>query len=294
MSAYACANSLVPQDINSDFIKHYSEKEKEAILEDMARIHGLVFPKNFTASPQKHYIATAGGPGSGKSTVLETFLASDPAYAAYIYIDPDQRTLRFMTGTYLSSMNLYEASKAASYHALLEENYSKWRGASNYIANSFLNEAVSKGLNIAHGTTSTSKMISTFYEKLAKAGYDINLLLCFSPLENCREAIQHRAHTQAFVQSSNEDAEIKYKQFFKSIPTYVSHAEVLYLYWIESFKKGAVHAATFHRIQGLVIVDQKAMECIQDLYKQLQKKDSSLAPLDQIFVKKLICVQDSI
>ncbi len=280
------ADPLIPQDVNESFMKDYSEEEQKAISEDMDRIHSLIFPNTVLASAEKHYIATAGGPGSGKSTVLENFLSSNPECQSYAYIDPDQRTLRFMIGTYLQSLNLYAISQSSSYQILLEENYKKWRGGSNYIANSFLNEAISQGFSIAHGTTSTSKHISELYDKLSKLGYDITLLLCFSPFESCKESINHRAHTQAFVQSSSDDMRMKYTQFFKTIPIYVKHAQVLHLYWIESFEKGAVHTATFSPKTGLIVINPKGMDSIKKLYQEQQKHDASLTSFEQLFATK--------
>jgi hypothetical protein len=47
-------------------------------------------------------------------------------------------------------MRPYAISKNPSTYAKLA--YEKWRGASNYIASSLLNEAYDKKFNIAHGT----------------------------------------------------------------------------------------------------------------------------------------------
>ena len=106
------------------------------------------------------YLATARAPGASKSTVLETNLKSHPHF---IYIDPDQRTLKFLIHTYVKSLNNYAISQASSYKTLAQKQYLKWRDASNYIAYNLLNEAYDNNFSIAHGTTSTKKDLEAFF-----------------------------------------------------------------------------------------------------------------------------------
>ena len=260
-NAYLGADTFIPSDFTKSLVKEYSKEEMEKVEEDYARLRDFIFKKVVS---KKHYVATAGGPGASKSTILETFLQDQKLN--YAYIDPDQRGLRYMMSTYLSDMNLYTLSQHSSFAATLEKSYTKWRGASNYIANRLLNEAVDKGYAIAHGTTSTAKVMDKFYETLKKKGYEITLLLCASTDENRFNAIDQRAKVQGFVQSTREDVIKKGEGFFETMPLYFKWADQLYVYWVDDFQKGFVLSATYTQKEGLKIVDEKGFTAFKNAY----------------------------
>ena len=99
-----------------------------------------------------------------KSTILETFLKENSEEGEnFVYVDPDVRGLKFMINTYLEDVGPYAISKSTEY---AKKAYEKWRGASNYIANTLFNEAYVQGLNIAHGTTATVAEVTNLYKNL--------------------------------------------------------------------------------------------------------------------------------
>jgi len=64
-------------------------------------IKALSFRKKSRPS-QPLYVGTAGGPGSMKSTILETFMAEAAENGSnFVYTDPDICGLKFMVNTYL-------------------------------------------------------------------------------------------------------------------------------------------------------------------------------------------------
>lgn len=280
---YLGSNTFIPSDFTKSFIKEYTPEEMERVEEDYERLRGFVFKKVIT---QKKYVATAGGPGASKSTILETFLHDQKL--DYAYIDPDQRALRYMMGTYLLDMSLYNISKNPSFSALLEKNYTKWRGASNYISNRLLNESVEKGYAIAHGTTSTAKIMNGFYDKLKQNGYTITLLLCASSDDNRFNAIDQRSKTQGFVQSTRDDVVKKGEGFFENMPLYFKRADQLYLYWVDEFQKGFVRAATYAPETGITIENEKAFESFKTNYDVYRSKnpDKNLPKFDDMIQKR--------
>jgi hypothetical protein len=274
-SAFAIPEAtLVPNEIVDGFLTSYSPEEKVAIGKDYKNIRELCLSQADKEQKKLIYVATAGGPGASKSTILETYLHDN---SGFVYVDPDQRALRFMINTYLQNTNCYAISKNASYLQLLEDAYSKWQGASNYIANSILNEAYSKDLAIAHGITSTSKQMGSFYEKLKKRGYKIILLLCVSPEKNRLEAAVHREKEQCFIQSTREDLIQKGQMFFENFPIYFKYADEIKFFWIEDFSQGWIEVGSYSKSAGFKKQDED-FEKIKNAYETFRKEHSERLP----------------
>jgi predicted ABC-type ATPase len=263
--------TLVPNEIVDGFLASYSPEEKVAIDKDYKNIRELCLSQADKEQKKLIYVATAGGPGASKSTILETYLHNNPGF---VYVDPDQQALRFMINTYLQEINSYAISKNASYLQLLKDTYGKWRGASNYIANSILNEAYSKNLAIAHGTTSTSKQMGSFYEKLKKRGYKIILFLCASSEKNRLEAIAHREKEQCFIQSTREDLIQKGQMFFENFPIYFKYADEIKFFWIEDFSQSWIEVGSYSRSAGFKKQD-KDFEKFKNAYETFSKEHAS-------------------
>lgn len=258
---------LIPEQNIDNFIANYTPDELTNIKADYEHIRALVKKgKKATSSNKRIYIATVGAPGSCKSTALETFLHNNPAFLQNcLYIDPDQRALKFMTNTYWQSMTCYQASQNASYQACARKAYEKWRGASNYITNNLLNEAYSEGCSIAHGTTSQSPHVAQLYERLKKKQYKIVLIICLSKTETRAQAVAHREETQGFVQSTYQDFHEKEKTIFKNFPTYVKYADTIHLQWVDEFSKPAIAVATLNRKDNKWAIEEKRYEYMNNI-----------------------------
>lgn len=272
---------LVPQNIVTNLLQTYSDKEKELIGKDLRNITETCFSDTTpVAETERVYVATAGGPGACKSTILETYLQDK---SNFVYVDPDPRALKFMMNTYYQSLTYYQISQSASYQTLLADAYNKWRNASNYIANTILNDAYCKGYNIAHGMTATSPVINLFFDKLKQRKYKIVLLLCYAPDQTRIQALEHRAQTHAFVQSSSEDAINKGKMFVERFPVYFKYADEIRMYWTQDFLKGSTHAATYSQETGLVTHDHDTMNKFIAKY-EADRKDQQVS--FDVLVKK--------
>lgn len=270
-------NSFVPSHIVDGFLKDYSEQEKSSIRMDLKHIEDLAFDAK-KPSPEKArlYIATVGAPGASKSTILENYLEKHYEIAkACVYMDPDQRALKFMTATYWQSMTCGRISKSPLYQDCARAAYEKWRGASNYIANTLLNKAYTQGFSIAHGTTSQSPQVVDLYKKLRQKDYKIVLLMCMSDAENRALAVKQREEKQGFVQSTQTDFVEKEKAILKNMPNYFQYADVIHVYWVEKFDQGATQVATFAKENGWVTHagQQKWVAKIKAVYEENKSLD---------------------
>lgn len=272
---------LVPNGYVKDFLKGYSKEETDLIFEDSKNIKSLCFRNIISAKGQPVYVATAGGPGASKSTILETYLQDKPNYA---YVDPDQRALRYMINTYLQEFTNYKTSKTPDPKKCLQDSYNKWRGASNFIASSLLNEAFSKGYNIAHGTTSTSPHVTGLYKNLKDKSYKIILLLSYSTDENRVNALTHRAEKQNFCQVDPDDIVKKGKMFPERFKDYFQYADEIHFYWTEKFDKGSIYAASLVKGAPIKIYDAAAMEKFKQQYEHDRKalNREEILPLEKL------------
>jgi hypothetical protein len=271
----------IPSDVVQSNLKDYDPKTKDLIEEDLNVIRKISFRKK-TSSSHPIYLGTAGGPGSMKSTILESFMIEDSDTGQnFVYTDPDMRGLKFMVNTYIPDMGPYAIRKNPSTYAKLA--YEKWRGASNYIASTLLNEAYDKKFNIAHGTTGTAPAVTNLYKNLKTQGYKIILLLCDTPNKNREKSIKHREETQGFYQVTPADAVQKSATFYDRLPDYFRYADELFFYWTENYEEGSLKAARFDKNTGLIILNESAFQKFKNRYEEVRKEKSILPSFDSLF-----------
>jgi hypothetical protein len=251
----------------SSHLKDYSEEELRLIEKDLTVVRSVCLDgtKN---SNGRFYLATAGGPGSRKTTILEKFLSSHSEFQDGVYLDPDPRTLRYMVHTYYAqSLTPLAIAASSGYDQVIKNGYEKWRGASNYIVLSLLEEAFAMGRSIVYGTTSTGIHMADFFAKLKQNDYKIVLLLCSCPDDVRYEAVDYRNKVVRFYQSSPEDAVGKGLLFPQRMGVYFSHADLIYIYWSDSLMGPERLAAVWSQGQ-LEIYDSEAMDRFVAKYEQ--------------------------
>lgn len=261
LSSFVVADNLFfsPQAIESH-LKGYNEDEKVAIGKDLDVVRSVCSSGLSEVEQKPLYIATAGGPGARKTTTLEKFLRDHSLQSSVTYLDPDQRALKFMAHTYYSqTLSVLETNSYENYSMAVKHAYEKWRGGSNFIALTLLEEAFSQRRSVAFGTTSTGEHIPKFFATLKEAGYDITLLLCSCEDAFRKAAIQYRNDEQKFYQSSPEDAILKGKLFPQRMSAYFTYADTLYLYWSDDLATPEKLAAVFKEGR-LEVVDQLALD----------------------------------
>ena len=256
---------FTPQMI-SKHLKDYSPEETALIKKDLAVVRSVCMD-GIHQSDSRFYLATAGGPGARKTTILEKFVSQHPEYQSGVYLDPDPRTLRYMVHTYYAqSLNPLMIAKGPNYSKLLENAYEKWKAASNYIVLTLLEDSFALGYSVIYGTTSTGQHIPDFFARLKENNYQIVLLLCSCPDEMRREAIEYRNQEIRFYQSSPEDALAKGKFFPQRMSAYFAYADLLYLYWSDDLSSTEKLAAIWKKGE-LEIVDKVALDRFIEKYE---------------------------
>lgn len=276
----AHGSSLVPQEIVESHLKGYGAETLELIEKDRDVVSkALFYGKTPVENPE--YLATVGGVGASKSTILDRYyLMKDPNY---VLSDPDQGALVRMIYTYIPGKSFGHFAMGVSVKKVLEGLYDKWRGASNYISNDILNKAYQGRYNIAHGTTSQGMPVAS-YQKLKENGYRIHLILCAAPDATRQSAVEHREKYHAIVQSTADDWLSKVDVIYKRLRDYFDHADQLDIFWTQDFEQGSILAAVFKKGR-LTVKDKKAYEAFLDDYNQRAVK-LDLAPFESILVPR--------
>lgn len=270
---------LIPQHVVSSLLSRYNEAETKLINADLELIRLLAFRDKQAVSGGKNpsYIGTAGGPLSRKSTILEKVLEEKPIYNNYVYLDPDQRGLKFMANTYIArSLSNLEIFKAQSLLDVRRNAYLHWRDASNYITNTLINEAYDKKFNIAHGTTLTGAVSTFFLKKLKERGYEITLLLSFASDSFRKEALEFRNDKQGFYQSTPSDFIEKANLFSERMKDYFEFADHIDLYWTEKMGDPIKIAASWNRGKKIKIEDKMSYGKIVNYYTKYQVANPEL------------------
>jgi len=254
------ANFFFTQEMLEGNLKTYTEEEKAAIEKDRAVVKSVCFPANPQSKERPRYVASAGSPGSRKTTILEKFLSQNPEYSDCIYLDPDPRTLKYMAHTYISrSLSPLVIAGADNYGEVIKNAYNKWRFGSTYIAAALLEEAFQNRYDVAHGATLTGDIVPRMLQTIKEGGYEITLLLCSCEDDFRVQAITRRNEVQRFYQSSPEDAVAKGKFFPQRMGAYFTYADKLRFYWSDSLETPERLAASYEDGR-LAIHDQEAWE----------------------------------
>lgn len=276
---------FTPQMI-AKHLESYTDKEIELLDKDLAVVRSVCLGDTCN-SDTKFYLATAGGPGARKTTILEKFVAAHPEYQEGVYLDPDPRTLKYMVHTYYAkSLTPLAISEAKDYSEVIKNAYEKWRAGSNYIVLTLFEEAVDLGRSIIYGTTLTGGHIPNFFAKLKERDYKIVLLLCSCPDHVRKEAVQYRNDVVRFYQSSPEDAVSKGRVFPQRFGAYFKYADIMYFYWSDDLFSPERLAAVW-RNGRLEIQDAEAMQLFAEKYesdrKALASEGQIIPPFDSYF-----------
>lgn len=261
--------TLFDSTVLEKMLQEYSAEEQRLINKDLKIVDDVCFYSvcNKNTSGERFYIATAGAPGSRKSTILERFLLKNQ-YRNYVYLDPDQRALKFMAHTYQSrSLNALSIAASDDYGLVQKAAYEKWRSASNYITLRLLEKAFDKKFSIVHGTTSTGPLAPTVVDACKKAGYKIVFLLCSAEDFFRHDAIEYRNREQRFYQSTPEDAVKKGLAFVPRMQFFLEAGDEIYLYWSFSLQERESLCAIV-RGGSLEILDSNAYAAFVKKYEK--------------------------
>jgi hypothetical protein len=258
--------TIIPSQVNEQWAQQCRPTQMQSIASDQAQIYQQAFFGKIPSTTEKIYIATAGAPASGKSTILEQELASgqDPRYAQTVKIDPDEYTIPNMDNTRaLLTLLQPSATKEDAYHFL--------RAGSNIIANNVLNSAVGHNYHIAHGSTLSSPQSENLLANIGNAGYTRRLLLCDAP-DATRADLEANRQQQGDFHVTAEDFKSKSYGFCKNMSMYFKQGDELKIYWTPNKQTGAILAATYEKGQRTVLNP----EALAAFVKNYEQKRSEL------------------
>ncbi len=248
-------------------LESYTEEEVRLIEKDLKTVRSICL-EDTEKSETLFFLATAGAPGSRKTTILERFIAAHPEVRGGVYLDSDTRVLKYMGHTYYAqSLPPFVIGQSDDYMQVIRNAYNKWHYAADYIMVSLFEEAVAASRSITFGVTSTGAHVPRFLAKMKEAGYKIILLLCSCPDELRREAVEYRNNVIRFYQSSPEDTLVKGKLFPQRMWAYFAHADLMYFYWSDELFSPERLAAIWQNGQ-LEIRDPEAMQRFIDKYEE--------------------------
>lgn len=244
--------------------RSYTEDEVAFIKDETDRLFAeFTKGKNPTKKGNHRYFLTAGDPGSGKSTLIERLIESDPVLANAVYLDPDETIMR--------NMPIYQQDIDKMG---VEDAYTKWRWASQYIWHSLRNRASEEGYDIINGTTATSDLVELEYQNVIGAGYKpITIAVCASEQVR-RESIEKRYKETGERYVPEKDIRDKGSAFFQKIPLYLEYSNAVRFYFRSSLNQGAQLAVS---VVGAQMTANRAIA--RDFYKELQANGVNVSVL---------------
>ena len=268
---------VIPQSVIDGWLKHYSDgrlaaqypeidfgRIVELMHKDRAIVRDLCF-EGTTPSEQKVYLATAGAPCAGKSTVLEQVMLSNSRYSNLVKVDPDRWGMAYMVNMYTAYMMAAGmTANATDFVSAQVRSYNVCRPASNILTLEVMNEAVERGFSIAHGTTLTGPHVGSLMANLSQQGYAIDLLVCMASDETRAASAAHRCAAQGYYQSTPDDVFNKGILLTQRMETFFTHADNLSFFWRESAASNAVLAATSIKGGGLEILAEDAFYALTE------------------------------
>lgn len=261
----------------------YTKEEFQRLCEDINTLYQNIVSKN--PEKGKSAIITAGGPGVGKTTLLERTLKQLESEGRSIaYTDPDAVCLKNQTKSFLADVAaLGEVSGSEESIAARKAIYDKWRPGSNAAAHLILANLIKEGYSFALGSTSSGGLTSKQFEYLTEKGYEITLIHVSSPADNCFASIRERDKT--FVQTTLEDTQAKALLAPQRISdAYLKYAKRIEFHYRDQVDGVAELAATWIRREeeekgDLIIHSQESYEKIKRIHdaviEQINKPELS-------------------
>lgn len=249
--------------------KAYNDNDKKRVDLDCALLYQRHVPKE-GVEPEKTpwAVISAGGPGSGKTTIMERDRNEKMAHGDinFAYVDPDAVCMKQMENTYLADKQKEEMT--------LAELYTKWRNASNFIFHYLLGNLVRLKQSFYMGTTAAAKETPLFFD-LLKPAYKIRLIHVIAPVEVCKDSIAIRDKT--FFQTTKEDIENKPIAVAERIVDYMKYADVIDFYYRDAAEAPALLVARYTADAAdprlrLVKLNQKGYDAMKKVHNAICDK----------------------
>lgn len=211
-------------------------------------------------------VMTAGAPGAGKTTLMESLLENERANGSdFTYICPDSVFLKQMNATYHQSIREGMSGQDA---------YDLWRPASNFGCHAALANLIRDKKAIFFGTTSTGAPSASYASFLKNQGYKIKYIHVSAPDDVRWGSIQERDKT--FVQTTEADVREKGDLLPQRInDTFLAFADEIEFYYRDAVKANAVLAAKWVRQKEghvLSIFSPEKYEKIKQIHNAVAKR----------------------
>ncbi|MDD4616361.1 MAG: hypothetical protein PHW76_04490 [Alphaproteobacteria bacterium] len=227
----------------------YASKDIKTVLtlaksekEDIEGLKGFVRPV---------YIASAGGPGNGKSTALFQYVAAlfDVEVPEKNWLEP---SLSKAMGKVFSEVPaaLVSPDRRGILSLAMEKRreptsdrafYLKWRWASNFLSNIAMNVAFNNRRNIVHDTTMSGGSVLDNLKALKESDYCIAVLMQGAEGATRQKACDKR--NKIFFQSLDANITAQDAAFSEKIPHIVSWADLVVVGWRDKVDENSRHVA---------------------------------------------------
>ena len=258
----------------------YNEAELALIYQDFCELKEETFRD---VSKALDYVVTAGGPGSGKSTVLETLIQNgecpDATYDKTLkraYIDTDRSCLLRMNHTYRADLESGTRTP--------QEAYEQWQKASQFLANVYLAIALKEGCAIAHGSTmAIPPAMNALSAMKNHYGYHTTLLH-ISCDEEVRKQSEVNRRAGGVVQCSDEDFVKKNDMFYTMLELYLTVPDKV----VFSYRDKLYHSEWAAKAEKgcLEIYDAKAFDAICQAHDSREGEARGSALFNGLTLKK--------
>lgn len=210
--------SPMPIDMVLKPLGQYCAEQIDGFVNDFEQLRKQID----AASSDKRAIVTAGSPGSGKSMHCEALIKKENM----AWLDFDKVALPGLT----------EFQQARKTSQKAEENYNKYRGASQAMHNCLLPYALSQGKNFALSITGTTDFFESNLSFFADKEYEVEVHHITCP-NSVRVASNDLRNDAGHFQCTSEDLVSKGEAFYQKTQDY------LQLPNIEFWYRGAADAA---------------------------------------------------
>lgn len=259
MNSLASTTQPIPDFVIQGWLGTLNNQQRQSVGQDISMIYSSAFEnKSPSLNVEKPlYIATAGSPLTGKSTLLESVLNSqtDSRYSNIVRTDPDEYVLPQMH--YSRSLLPNDASPELVYQEL--------RAGSNVIANSMLNDAAMHRYHIAHGTTLSSSKSADMLDAMGELGYTRRILLSDAP-EEARHHMKAYREALGDVHVTKRDFINKGIKSAQSTVNALLHGDEVDVYWKQSLESQPILAASY-RDGDRVVYNEAAFNCYIENYQ---------------------------
>ncbi len=255
----ACSDNpfCIREDL-TELLEEYTADELNRLYVDLQAVADRVFKNPLQ---KRIYITTAGAPGSGKTSLIESYLSNDSksAISSYVYINM-KKYLAWMEKTYQQDI---QQSPHPTDH---QEIYNYWKNASYFLSIVFLITSLKCGYAIVQNSTSCTNSTEEFLKKIHFVFHYRITILHITCEDEIRKLSLQNTQIKTQVSAWNEENFTTLgKQFFYNLPIYLKNSDLV-LFFHRKTEDQIVLAAKKHRNFRCIVHNDSSYQKIQTLH----------------------------